>query len=93
MTSEEQRRLARQVLAITDEAVCCALEGAWEELLDVVERRRALLHSLQEFAVFSGPDSALAALSAAVSESERAVTRVVAHAIISARRGCQATLN
>lgn len=87
MTSDDQRRLSLKVLASTDEVVQYALQGAWEEMFDVVERRRALLQTLHEFSMFSGVDSSLAALTAAVTESEKAVTRVVAHAIISARRG------
>lgn len=92
MTSDHQRRLCQLVLASTDDVVRCALQGAWQELFDVVERRRALLQTLHEFAMFFGVDSTLTALTAAVTESEKAVTRVVAHAIISAH-GRAATLN
>lgn len=84
----ERRALAHQVLSITDELVQRALDEAWSDLFDIIDRRRALLHSMHEFAEFSGGDSCLAALTAAVTESEKAVARVVAHAIVGASAAC-----
>lgn len=83
-TSNTQCHLAQQVLATTAELVQGALEGKWSILFDIVERRRTLLDTMHKHA--KRGDSVLEALTAAVSESEQAVARVVAHAIVGAHQ-------
>lgn len=74
----------RQVMACTDELTGYALQADWSSVLDVMERRRRLLQQL-----IDGSDGQLnpevAALSAAVEESERALMRVIAHAVAGSR--------
>jgi G:T/U-mismatch repair DNA glycosylase len=89
-TSNTQWRLAQQVLATTAELVQHALEGKWSTLSGIVERRRTLLDTMHKHAKCE--DSILEALTAAVSESEQAVARVIAHAIIGAHQPGSGTI-
>jgi hypothetical protein len=72
-----------QVMTCTDELVELALQANWGGVLDGIEARRRLLQTIVDREAVMNPQ--LSALSAAVSESERALMRVVAHAIASSR--------
>ena len=76
-------KLMQGVLSATDEMVEDALQGRWSKVLDGVEQRRRVMQDLVEAGKVS--DSNVAALEAAVTESEQAIMRVVAHAIASSR--------
>lgn len=70
----------KRVIACTDVLVELALEANWPAVLDGIDSRRRLLQAIVE----RDPDALnpqVSALSAAVCESERALMRVVAHAI------------
>lgn len=79
----ENQVLLQGVLSATDELVEDALQGRWTKVLDGVEQRRRVMQDLVEGGKFS--DNNVAALEAAVTESEQAIMRVVAHAIASSR--------
>ncbi len=74
----------QQVMDCTDELVVHALKADWSTVLDVMERRRCLLQQVIDSDAGCGSCEVLA-LSAAVEESERAMMRVIAHAIASSR--------
>lgn len=74
----------RQVMDCTDELVECALQADWSGVLDVMELRRRLLQQIiDNDAGEFNPE--VSALTTAVEESERALMRVIAHAIASSR--------
>jgi hypothetical protein len=75
--------LLQGVLSATDALVADALQGRWTKVLDGVEQRRRVMQDLMERGRVG--DNNVAALEAAVSESEQAIMRVVAHAIASSR--------
>jgi hypothetical protein len=75
--------LLQGVLSATDELVADALQGRWTKVLDGVEQRRRVMQDLMDSGKVS--DNNAAALEAAVTESEQAIMRVVAHAIASSR--------
>jgi len=75
--------LLQGVLSATDELVSDALQGRWTKVLDGVEQRRRTMQDLMDSGKVS--DNNAAALEAAVTESEQAIMRVVAHAIASSR--------
>lgn len=79
-----QASLIRCVISCTNELVNQALQADWAGVLDGMETRRRLLqcvvdHDNGQF----NPE--VSALSTAVEESERALMRVIAHAIASSR--------
>ncbi len=76
-------QLLQGVLSATDGLVEDALQGRWTQVLDGVEQRRRVMQDLMDAGSVS--DSNVAALEAAVTESEQAIMRVVAHAIASSR--------
>ena len=74
----------RQVMDCTTELVDYALKADWSSVLDVMDQRRRLLQQvIDSDAGHFNPE--LAALTSAVEESERALMRVIAHAIASSR--------
>lgn len=77
------QQLLQGVLSATDELVADALKGRWSKVLDGVEQRRRVMQNLVETGQVA--DTNVAALEAAVTESEQAIMRVVAHAIASSR--------
>ena len=77
------RELLQGVLSATDHLVADALQGRWTKVLDGVEQRRRVMQDLLDAGQVS--DNNVAALEAAVTESEQAIMRVVAHAIASSR--------
>jgi len=79
------QQLLQGVLSATDELVEDALQGRWTKVLDGVEQRRRVMQDLVDNGDVN--DSNVAALEAAVTESEQAIMRVVAHAIASSRWG------
>ena len=81
----EQMALIRRVLAYTETLVDQALRADWNAVLDGMQERRRLLQIVVDN---EGPrlHSEVAALVASVEESERALMRVVAHAIAGSRR-------
>lgn len=74
----------QRVMDCTDELVSCALQADWSGVLDVMELRRRLLQQIID-ADAGHFNLEVAALTAAVEESERALMRVIAHAIASSR--------
>jgi len=78
-----EHTLLQGVLSATDELVADALQGRWTKVLDGVEQRRRVMQDLVGTGKVS--DGNVAALEAAVTESEQAIMRVVAHAIASSR--------
>lgn len=76
----DQATVMKRVIACTDELVELALEANWPAVLDGIDSRRRLLQTLVE-RESNALDPEVSALSAAVCESERALMRVVAHAI------------
>jgi len=82
-TVTNERVLLQGVLSATDELVADALQGRWTKVLDGVEQRRRVMQDLMGSGKVS--DNNAAALEAAVTESEQAIMRVVAHAIASSR--------
>lgn len=81
-TTTEKHQLLQGVLSATDELVADALQGHWSKVLDGVEQRRRVMQHLANGNI---TDTRVAALEAAVTESEQAIMRVVAHAIASSR--------
>jgi len=81
VTTDHQ--LLQGVLSATDELVEDALQGRWTKVLDGVEQRRRVMQDLVDAGTVSQNNAA--ALEAAVTESEQAIMRVVAHAIASSR--------
>lgn len=80
-----QDQLMESVVSYTAVVVNDALEGNWNRLLDNVDQRRRVLDRL--LVANDGRHAAcIHALQSAVEESERAVARVIAHAIASSRR-------
>lgn len=78
-------RLMQRIVAITHELVELSMQADWNAVLDRMEARRSLLQELMDGN--QGEVSVqLPALAAAVAESERALMRVVAHAIAGSRR-------
>ncbi len=74
----------KRVMAYTSELVEQALQANWLAVLEGIDSRRRLLQTIVE----REPEAVnpqISALSEAVSESERALMRVVAHAVASAR--------
>jgi hypothetical protein len=77
------RSAAHQVLDSTDSLVQKALSGDWLLVLDISERRRRMLDDMEDaFMAEHDCASVLSALNAAVYESERVVTQVIARAVI-----------
>lgn len=79
--------LRQEIIASTQKLVELALAAQWAEVLDGLAARRQLLQTMIDHHADSGVEhdsSELSALSAAVAESERALMRVIAHAIASA---------
>jgi hypothetical protein len=74
----------KRVMGYTSELVESALQADWLAVLEGLDTRRKLLQSIVD-GQQNVPNPQLAALSEAVSESERALMRVVAHAIASSR--------
>jgi hypothetical protein len=74
----------QRVIACTNELVDHALRANWNEVLDGMEARRNLLQSVMADEA-GRHNNEVFALSAAVAESERALMRVVAHAIAGSR--------
>lgn len=79
--SDDESLLGEEVLSVTDELVRQALNGSWSQLLDTMAQRRALLENLCAGMEWLEGDGLLAALAAAMAESEQAMTRVFAHAM------------
>lgn len=79
-----QTQLMQSVLSYTSIVVHEAMLGNWGKVLDNVEQRRQVLQRLLAANDGRHRDS-VSALQSAVEESERAVMRVVAHAIASSR--------
>lgn len=79
--------MAMAVLASTDSIVSSALSSDWLVMLDQCDRRRELLARIELANNREYSASSLAALQAAVSESEKAVARIVAHAMICKQAG------
>ena len=78
--ASDQEAVIRRVIACTDELVELALQANWPAVLDGIDSRRQMLQTIVE----RGPDvlnPQVSALNEAVCESERALMRVVAHAI------------
>lgn len=74
----------QQVMDYTDALVDHALKADWSSVLDVMELRRRLLQQIiDNGAGRFNPE--VSALTTAVEESERAMMRVIAHAIASSR--------
>src|SRR5689334_5146451 len=76
----------KRVMAYTSELVEQALQANWLAVLEGIDSRRRLLQTIVE----REPETVnpqVSALSEAVSESERALMRVVAHAVASSRVG------
>jgi hypothetical protein len=74
----------KRVMACTNELVELALQANWLAVLEGIDTRRRLLQTI----VDGQPEvlnPQLSALCEAVSESERALMRVVAHAIATSR--------
>jgi hypothetical protein len=79
-----QEQLMESVMSYTSVVVHEAMHGNWNKVLDSVEQRRHVMDRL--VAANDGRHAeCVSALLSAVEESERAVTRVVAHAIASSR--------
>ena len=74
----------KRVMAYTNELVESALRADWLAVLEGLGTRRKLLQSIVDDQ-HDALNPQLSALSDAVSESERALMRVVAHAIASSR--------
>lgn len=82
--NEPDEAAIERVIACTNELVNLALQANWSGVLDGMDERRRLLQDV----IDSGQghfNPKVAALTAAVEESERALMRVVAHAIASSR--------
>ena len=84
ITGLRRQRLMQSVLSYTSAVVYQAMQGNWSKVLDTVDQRRHVLELLLTDAAHHG--DCIDALQSAVEESERAVARVVAHAIADARR-------
>lgn len=80
-----QAALMARVMACTHELVNQALRADWSRVLDGMGARRRLLQCVIDHD-FGYCSPQVAALSTAVEESERALMRVIAHAIASSRR-------
>jgi hypothetical protein len=78
------QQLMQSVLSCTSILVHDAMHGNWGKVLDGVDQRRHYLQRLLDSNEMAHNASVLA-LQAAVDESERAIVRVVAHAIASSR--------
>lgn len=79
-----QEQLMESVMSYTSVVVHEAMHGNWNKVLDSVELRRHMMDRL--IAANDGRHAeCVSALLSAVEESERAVTRVIAHAIASSR--------
>jgi hypothetical protein len=74
----------KRIMACTSQLVECALQANWLAVLEGIDARRKLLQSVVD-AQDEVPNPQLHALCESVSESERALMRVVAHAIASSR--------
>jgi hypothetical protein len=72
----------QRVISCTNELVELALKADWSGVLDGMDGRRQLLQQIMDG---DRLDPDVLALSEAVEESERALMRVVAHAIASSR--------
>jgi len=70
------------VVASTDSIVSSALARNWLVVLDQCDQRRQLLAQIELSTPAERTESSMAALQAAVYESELAVARMVAHAMI-----------
>ncbi len=81
----EQLSLIQRIIAATNELVEQALRADWSGVLDGMSARRGLLQRLLDLDCGRCRPE-VTALSAAVAESERALMRVIAHAIASSRR-------
>lgn len=80
-----QDQLMQSVLSYTSAVVHEAMQGNWNKVLDTVDQRRQVMDRLVAINC-SHYAECINALRSAVEESERAVARVVAHAIASSRR-------
>ena len=74
----------KRIMACTNQLVECALQANWLAVLEGIDERRKLLQSVMD-AQEEVPNPQLNVLCESVSESERALMRVVAHAIASSR--------
>ncbi len=83
-SSAADQATIRQVMDCTDELVRYALQADWGNVLDGMEQRRRLLQQVIDSDAGQFNPEVLA-LNAAVEESERALMRVIAHAIASSR--------
>lgn len=81
--------MATAVVASTDLIVSSALSSDWLLMLDQCDQRRELLSRLELTSSREYSASSIAALQAAVSESEKAVARIVAHAMICKQAGSE----
>ena len=75
------RLIAEEVLSTTDDLVRYAMEGSWSQVMETIERRRLLLRDMHADPALSKDGGLLAALTAAVAESEQVLAHVVAHAV------------
>ncbi|MGD9842500.1 MAG: hypothetical protein AB7F79_07490 [Steroidobacteraceae bacterium] len=73
-----------RILELTNKMAQLALQEEWYELLDCMDERAQLMQQLSLMAT-DRDDKVVAALSKSVCESERAMNKIMAHAIISAR--------
>jgi len=84
LDTSTQQQLVQSVLSCTSILVHDAMHCNWGKVLDGVEQRRHYLQRLLDSNEM-GHNTNVLALQAAVDESERAIVRVVAHAIASSR--------
>lgn len=85
--ADAQSELRQEIIVSTQKLVELALAAQWADVLDGLAARRQLLQTMIDHYAEKGAEqesSELLALSAGVAESERALMRVVAHAIASA---------
>lgn len=79
---ELQQSLMQRIIGCTHELVNQAMQSDWYAVLDGMDTRRQLLQNVIETDIGRFSPEVIA-LSAAVAESERALTTVVAHALAS----------
>lgn len=80
----DQEADMKRVMAYTNELVELALKADWLAVLEGIDARRTLLQAIIDRDP-EGLNQQIIALSDAVAESERALMRVVAHAIAGSR--------
>lgn len=82
------------VIATTSAIVKDALHGNWLAVLDNAEERRRLLERLEpKMCGHAGATLKFVALRDAVYESERAIAKIIAHAVISQQSGGEAAFH